>query len=31
MIWTLFASEYPTSPAARAEIEAFDGIGRKLL
>lgn len=28
MIWTLFASEYPGSPAAGAEIEAFDAAGR---
>ena len=31
MIWTLLADEYPTSPAAAAEIEAFDVIGRQLL
>jgi RimJ/RimL family protein N-acetyltransferase len=31
MIWTLLAEEYPTSPAATAEIEAFDIIGRQLL
>ena len=31
MIWTLLADEYPASPAAAAEIEAFDVIGRKLL
>src|SRR5215472_5789235 len=31
MIWTLLADEYPTSPAAAAEIEAFDAVGRKLL
>jgi RimJ/RimL family protein N-acetyltransferase len=30
MIWTLLANEYPTSPAAAAEIEAFDVIGRSL-
>ena len=28
MIWTMFADEYPTSAAARAEIEAFDILGR---
>ena len=27
MIWTLLADEYPTSPAATAEIEAFDVMG----
>ena len=31
MIWTLFASDYPSSPSASAEIEAFDVIGRKIL
>jgi RimJ/RimL family protein N-acetyltransferase len=31
MIWTLLAGEYPGSPAARAEIEAFDALGRKIL
>jgi RimJ/RimL family protein N-acetyltransferase len=31
MIWTLFADEYPASPAASAKIEAFDAIGRKIL
>ena len=30
MIWTMFADEYPTSAAARAEIEAFDILGRKI-
>jgi RimJ/RimL family protein N-acetyltransferase len=30
MIWTLFADEYPTSPAASAEIEAFDAIGQRI-
>ena len=30
MIWTLFADEYPRSPVARVEIEAFDAIGRKI-
>ncbi len=30
-IWTLFADEYPNSPAAAAQIEAFDAIGRRLL
>jgi len=30
MIWTLTAGEYPTSPAASAQIEAFDVIGRSI-
>ncbi len=31
MVWTLFSEDYPSSPAARAEIEAFDAAGRKLI
>ncbi|OFV95999.1 MAG: GNAT family N-acetyltransferase [Acidobacteria bacterium RIFCSPLOWO2_02_FULL_60_20] len=31
MIWTLFAEDYPASPSAKAEIEAFDVIGHRLL
>jgi RimJ/RimL family protein N-acetyltransferase len=31
MIWTLLTDEYPRSPAAAAEIEAFDVLGRPLL
>jgi RimJ/RimL family protein N-acetyltransferase len=31
MIWSLFASEFPASPAARAPCEAFDAIGRRIL
>jgi RimJ/RimL family protein N-acetyltransferase len=31
MIWTLLADEYATSPAARAQIAAFDVIGRTIL
>jgi RimJ/RimL family protein N-acetyltransferase len=31
MIWTLLADEYPESPAAEAEIEAYDAVGRRLL
>ena len=31
MIWSLFAAEYPDSPAADAEIAAFDAIGMKIL
>jgi RimJ/RimL family protein N-acetyltransferase len=30
MLWTLFASEYPTSPAAQLEIQAFDAAGREI-
>jgi RimJ/RimL family protein N-acetyltransferase len=30
MIWTMFADEYPASPAARVEIEAFDALGHRL-
>jgi RimJ/RimL family protein N-acetyltransferase len=29
--WTLFADEYPESPAAGARVTAFDGIGEVLL
>jgi RimJ/RimL family protein N-acetyltransferase len=31
MIWTLLEDEYPRSPAAGAEVAAYDVIGRKLL
>ena len=31
MVWTLFAADYPTSSAARLEIEAFDALGRRLI
>jgi len=31
MIWMLLASEFPDSPSARAEIEAFDVLGRQIL
>lgn len=31
MIWTLLAHEYPSSPAAEAELEAYDAAGRLLL
>jgi RimJ/RimL family protein N-acetyltransferase len=31
MIWTLFASEYPTSPSAEAKIEARDVVGNVIL
>lgn len=31
MIWTLFAGEYPASPAAQVPLEAFDVLGRRIL
>ena len=31
MIWSLLASDYPASPAARAELRAFDAAGERLL
>jgi RimJ/RimL family protein N-acetyltransferase len=31
MVWTLFSSAYPASPAAKAEIQAFDVSGGRLL
>jgi RimJ/RimL family protein N-acetyltransferase len=31
MVWTLLAEEYPASPAAPAEIAAFDALGRRLI
>lgn len=31
MIWTLRADDYPATPAASAEIEAFDALGRRIL
>lgn len=31
MIWTLFATEYPHSPATTVKIEAYDVIGRQIL
>ncbi len=31
MVWTLFADEYPSSPAVHATLEAFDAIGRKII
>jgi RimJ/RimL family protein N-acetyltransferase len=30
MIWTLFASEFPTSPAAQLDIQVFDVVGRRI-
>ena len=31
MIWTLLSDEFPASPAATAEIEAYDVAGRRVL
>ncbi len=31
LIWTLLSQEYPASPCAQAEIQAFDALGRSLL
>ena len=31
MIWTLFAADYPSSPAAGADVEAYDVIGNRIL
>jgi len=31
MIWTLFAEEYPNSPASTIRISAYDCIGEKIL
>lgn len=31
MIWTLLESEYPSSPAARVAVQAFDVMGRCIL
>lgn len=31
MIWTLFAEDYPASPAAKARIQAFDAAGRRII
>jgi RimJ/RimL family protein N-acetyltransferase len=30
MIWSMFADEYPASPAATADITAYDVVGRRL-
>ncbi len=30
MIWTLFAEQYPQSPAAQIRIQAFDAAGREI-
>jgi RimJ/RimL family protein N-acetyltransferase len=31
MIWTLFAVDYPATLSAKAEIEAYDAAGRRIL
>jgi len=31
MIWSLFEEGYPGSPAAQAQIEAYDALGQRLL
>lgn len=31
MIWSLFAENYSSSPAAKLDIHAFDAIGRRLI
>lgn len=31
MIWTLFKNDYPNSPSAAAEIEAYDAMGRRII
>jgi RimJ/RimL family protein N-acetyltransferase len=31
MIWTLFAADYPQSPAAAIAVEAFDVVGNKMM
>ncbi len=30
LIWTLFEDEYPSSPSAQADIQAFDALGRPI-
>jgi RimJ/RimL family protein N-acetyltransferase len=30
MVWSLFASDFPSSPSARLEIQAFDAIGHQI-
>ena len=30
MVWAMLADEYPTSPAARVPVEAFDALGRAI-
>jgi RimJ/RimL family protein N-acetyltransferase len=31
MIWTMFSENYPTSSSAKAQIEAYDVLGRRIL
>jgi RimJ/RimL family protein N-acetyltransferase len=31
MIWTLFPEDYPSSPASKSKIHAFDALGEKLI
>jgi RimJ/RimL family protein N-acetyltransferase len=31
MTWSLFAEDYPHSPASKAQIEAYDVVGRRIL
>jgi len=31
MIWSLFREQYADSPAAQAQIEAYDAVGRRIL
>ena len=31
MIWSLHVAAYPASPCARAELQAFDSLGRQIL
>jgi hypothetical protein len=31
MIWSLLKEEYPSSPAAKAQIEAYDAAGRQII
>jgi RimJ/RimL family protein N-acetyltransferase len=31
MIWTLFASDYPATPCAEAQIAAYDVVGRQII
>lgn len=31
LVWTLLADEYPSSPCAALEIEAYDAAGRRIL
>jgi len=31
MIWTLFISNYPTTPSAKIKIKAFDGLDNRII